>query len=318
MSELNYTLPPDSWDTQLLGRGGHFLQSRAWGQFQQALGRKPVWASGEGWQWLAAAWHGRGVNYLYAPYGPTVSSDATGSLSSLQRAGKELGVDFVRCEPVGQPVNDRRLRRFEAVQPQHTWVLDLSQSEEELRAGLNSGHRNPINTAAKRGLSFRQEKDPGAIESFLPMLADTYQRAGIKAHPDSYYRQLADTLITAGAATFYFADYKSQPVAAAMVYDFGPTRHYAHAVADQRLNRELKAAAPLLWQMILDAKQQGRERFDFWGIAPTEDPSHPWAGISKFKRGFGGELVTLQGTWDLPIKPLKYRAYRLAKRVLPL
>jgi lipid II:glycine glycyltransferase (peptidoglycan interpeptide bridge formation enzyme) len=318
MSELNYTLPPDSWDKQLLMRGGHFLQSRVWGEFQQALGRKPVWASGEDWQWLGAAWRGRGVNYLYVPYGPTIAADASGSLSSLQRAGRELGVDFVRCEPMGRPVDDRRLRRFEAVQPQHTWVLDLTKSEEELRSGLNSGHRNLINTAAKRGLSFRSEKDSGAVESFLPMLADTYRRSGIKAHPDSYYRQLASTLVAADAATFYFADYQGQPVAAALIYDFGPTRYYAHAVANQQLNRELKAAAPLLWQMILEAKQQGRERFDFWGIAPTDEPSHPWAGISKFKRAFGGEQLTLQGTWDLPLKPLKYQAYRLAKRVLPL
>ena len=36
-------------------------------------------------------------------------------------------------------------------------------------------------------------------------------------------------------------------------------------------------------------------------------------GVYRFKRGFGGRLVRTIGAWDLPLKPVLYRAYRLAE-----
>lgn len=320
MPELNHNLPPEGWDQQVQQQGGHFLQSLAWARFQHALGRQPVWAAGGGWSWVGSVWQGRGVRYLYVPYGPTLEADLAAALQSLQQAGGELAVDFVRFEPVGQVAEDQlstRAKSFQPVQPQHTWVLDLTAEEPALRSGMSSGHRNVINTAAKRGLKIESAADPAAIERFLPMLHDTYQRSQIKAHPDSYYRQLVQALVPA-AARFYFATKDGQDVAAVLVYDFGSVRYYAHAVAYQQLNRELKAAAPLVWQAILDAKAAGQQQFDFWGITPTDDPKHPWAGISTFKRAFGGQLLTRAGTWDLPVKARKYQLYRLAKRFLPI
>ena len=45
--------------------------------------------------------------------------------------------------------------------------------------------------------------------------------------------------------------------------------------------------------MIIDAKHNGRKKFDFWGVTTSEDPNHPWYGFTKFKKSFGGELVTI-------------------------
>jgi len=72
--------------------------------------------------------------------------------------------------------------------------------------------------------------------------------------------------------------------------------------------------------MILDAREAGARRFDFWGVAPPVPaadgaPHHPWDGFSQFKRSFGGEAVERAGTWDLGVRSLRHSLYRAAARI---
>ena len=55
--------------------------------------------------------------------------------------------------------------------------------------------------------------------------------------------------------------------------------------------------------MLMDARATGMTTFDFWGIAPTDDPSHPWHGLSTFKRSFGGQPLERLGTWEIGVRP---------------
>src|SRR5207253_9747167 len=71
----------------------------------------------------------------------------------------------------------------------------------------------------------------------------------------------------------------------------------------------LVAGPRLLWQMIGYAKARGAATFDFWGVIPDDNPSHPWAGFSRFKKAFGGRLLERAGTWELPVRMARYRAY---------
>jgi lipid II:glycine glycyltransferase (peptidoglycan interpeptide bridge formation enzyme) len=67
--------------------------------------------------------------------------------------------------------------------------------------------------------------------------------------------------------------------------------------------------------MILDAKADGLKYFDFWGIAPPDQPDHSWAGLTGFKKGFGGEVVTNIGTYDIAINKAKYQLYTTYKKM---
>ena len=75
---------------------------------------------------------------------------------------------------------------------------------------------------------------------------------------------------------------------------------------------------PLVWQTILDARSDGRTRFDFWGAAPPDaGPDHPWAGITAFKRGFGAEPETYAGTWEVAVRPIAARLFALVRAARP-
>ena len=73
-------------------------------------------------------------------------------------------------------------------------------------------------------------------------------------------------------------------------------------------------------QLILDAKAKNLKKFDFWGIAPEgASKNHPWRGFTDFKKTFKGEEVVYAGTYDIIIRPVKYRIYqviRAANRIL--
>lgn len=317
-------MPPAEWDKKLQVLDGHVLQSRSWARFQEALGRKVVFDSGADWSWLGAVRKGRGVNYLMISYGPTIASSADFAqvVASMLEAAHKLKLDFVRFEPQPRtakdlPIHellDRGALRFRDIQPSRTWVLDLDADEDKLKSGLSSGHRNAVNGAERRGLSFRVSDNPKDIEQFIDMLKAIKSRT-FKPHPPLYFRKLVESLMPVGAAKLYFMEADGKMVAGSLGLEFGNTRYYAHA-ASQPEARNLQAAVPLVWNMILDAKKQGLKLFDFWGIAPADNPHHPWSGFSQFKRSFGGREFETLGTWDLPLKKTKYSIYRLAKKVL--
>jgi lipid II:glycine glycyltransferase (peptidoglycan interpeptide bridge formation enzyme) len=76
----------------------------------------------------------------------------------------------------------------------------------------------------------------------------------------------------------------------------------------------------LQWEGIRLGKKLGYTHYDFFGIAPAckgergeyvYDEKHQYAGVTRFKLGFGGEVVEHPGTFDLILQPMKYKVYQL-------
>jgi lipid II:glycine glycyltransferase (peptidoglycan interpeptide bridge formation enzyme) len=160
-----------------------------------------------------------------------------------------------------------------------------------------------------------QSTSLNTVGPFLKLLKDTASHAKITNHPDWYYQKMAKSLIEQGIAKFYIASAEGSPASISLIIDWGETRYYAHTGNDQILNRQYKAAVSNVWQMILDAKADGLKYFDFWGIAPPDQPDHSWAGLTGFKKGFGGEVVTNIGTYDIAINKAKYQLYTTYKKM---
>jgi lipid II:glycine glycyltransferase (peptidoglycan interpeptide bridge formation enzyme) len=71
--------------------------------------------------------------------------------------------------------------------------------------------------------------------------------------------------------------------------------------------RKVSANASLLAFVIEDAHKKGLKLFDLMGVSPKDEPSHRWAGFSKFKRSFGGYEVPFNGTYEKPIRQFRYK-----------
>ncbi len=323
--DLAFGLPDAAWDHDLFEGGGHFMQSGAWMAVQKALGDDVVHRQGQGWRFAAVAHRGRGLSWLYAPYGPAVDDPAhlPIAVAAMLEAGRELESDFVRIEPdlaaatedtsVLAALADLGALRVRSVQPRHTLVLDLGRSEDELRADMLSGRRRSINAASRKGISVRRTRESAAVEQFIRLIRKTGERNRFDPHPARYYRVMCAVLFDRAAASLYLADVDGESVAEVIAFESATTGYYAHAADDPERSRQIVAAAPLAWQIVQDCRAEGRRTFDFWGVIPDDTNEHPWAGFSRFKKTFGGTMLTRPGTFDLPLRALRYRVYSAAR-----
>jgi len=293
---------------------GAFLQSWEWGAFQQQLGRQVervyhVDANGVLLGQAIKMDLPLGQFYWYLPKGP-LGTMSQARMESVLR--EELpDATFLRIEPRGVS----RLLQVVDVQPRTTLQLDLTQSEETLLMGMKSKTRYNIRLSERKGVVCRQA-DLEAFEDFIRLMDQTTQRDQFVAHPDVYYRTMLESLSGQEArARLIMAYFEGRPIAGNIVLDFHGVRSYLHG-ATSNLHRNVMAQYALHWYVILEAKRAGMQAFDFWGVAPEDaGPEHPWAGISRYKQGFGGRVLEMPGTFDLPMRHLWYSMYRMGKKV---
>lgn len=300
----------------------HFLQSTAWQTFQESLGRKVFLREGEGWHYRAILEPGTRLapSRLYCPYGPTATDLRTlgTAIESLKALAKSLDVTFVRIQPLGfdrEKFSHEKfgLKKIQYSQPSDTWCIDLTQESSEIVANMKQNNRSIYRNYHKKGLSYRSSIDPDEIKHLLALLHKTAEKNNISVHDDTYLATQAKVLIPNNSATLHFIEYESEIIAAAMTYNSDDTCYYAHASASYKHNK-LAPSTALVAEIILRAKDNGRKVCDLYGITTSTDPTHPWAGFTKFKKSFGGHLVHLSDTYDLPMKSRAYTTYSLVKQ----
>ncbi|MFH1225759.1 MAG: peptidoglycan bridge formation glycyltransferase FemA/FemB family protein [bacterium] len=296
----------------------NFLQSDRWANFQEELGRKV-------WRFAGEAIVIKyplpfGLGYLYCPRGPIkVNKELIDRLKDL---AKKENIIFLRIEPPAE-IDLKKFGFVETapVQPKNTLILDLQKSEEELLNGFHQKTRYNIRLAEKKGVKVKIIND---IEIFCELMKQTVARDNFSSHPKNYYLKLVESKL----AKMFVAEFGGQIMAANLMVFFGDTATYLHgASADE--GRNLMAPHLLQWAAIKEAKKQGYKYYDFWGVAPAaspasrdkqagrpvNQPNHPWAGVTRFKEGFGGERVNYVGAWDLPVKKIWYIIYRMIKKL---
>ncbi|HMI09071.1 MAG TPA: peptidoglycan bridge formation glycyltransferase FemA/FemB family protein [Candidatus Saccharimonadales bacterium] len=300
----------------------HFLQSPAWGRFQQSLRREVITDGGEGWHYLAILETGRFNTRLYCPYGPYAESEKAfeSALASLKAQAAKHHVTFLRIEPTGAITADYLRKNgfkhvtYNQLQPEHTQIIDLHPDEDQIIAAMDQNNRNLYRNYQKKGLLIRTSQNPNDISILTTLLHGVAKRNGIHTHSDSYFQAQAKALFPAGEAKLFYVTYEDKPIAASVVFDDAATRYYVHAGSDDAY-RKLSAGTALLAYMIIDAKRNGQTNFDLYGIAPNDDPAHPWAGFTKFKKSFGGTPLAYIGAWDLPLIKPQYLLYRLYQQL---
>ncbi|MBI2415824.1 MAG: peptidoglycan bridge formation glycyltransferase FemA/FemB family protein [Candidatus Kerfeldbacteria bacterium] len=302
------------WNERVQHWAGSFLQSWQWGDFQHAYGRRVHRLHTDQWLVQLITHHlPAGRAFLFAPYGPVGQLDATTTpqlIDQLQAVAQSDQAIFLRYERGGSKLGGQPAA---AIHPTDTWVLPLTTAD-QLLAGMKPKWRYNIKVAQRHKVIVHSEASVQAVDEFYRLASSTAQRQQISLHPKSYYQLMIDQLGKAGMATVYLAKQQEHVIAAAIMVLFGHTMTYLHGGSDYAYHH---AMAPHLlhWQAMQDARQRGLRYYDFFGIAPASQPNHPWAGISRFKQGFGGAARQYDGTYELVFQPTWYSAYRLVKRL---
>ena len=320
-----------TWDTfvsQNGPRSGRFLQMWDWGAFQQSVGRKVMRVGFVEEEELVAVAQcilfslPVGKRYLYCPRGPILESEFVQPASDLDEGfellKKRERVAFIRFEPSFEPSVFLRPKPVHAtihLHPTHTLLLNLSPSQEELFANFHQKTRYNIRLAQRHGVQIHCSSDPKALVSVWPLFEQTAKRGKFQLHEQAYYAHMLETLSKEKNvhAFLTIASYQDQPVAATMSIDCAGTRTYLHGASSDSF-RHIMAPYLLHWQLIEAARAHAMDWYDWWGIMPEDaTPDHEWSGITRFKKGFGGELVIYPGTYDYVFNPFGYKIYKMLR-----
>lgn len=306
------TIDQQHWDELVLQTpGASFLQSWGWGELQRELGYT-FWRLQEtdGVALVIKRELRFKHNWLYSPRGPIAATPATQALllDQLLALGATEQSFFVRSETA--EALSKPWRPGIAVQPTTTLVLDLTQTEPALLAAMHQKTRYNIKVASRQGVTVRFSHDSDDIEHFIRLATDVSERSSFQYHPAEYYRTLMRVLDHHGAE-LALAEHNGAVLAAHILMNYGGVTTYIHG-ASSSTQRSLMAPHLLQWESIKRAQQSMSTQYDFYGIAPpSAGDEHPWAGITRFKRGFGGVVLTYPGAYDRVLKSRPYRLYRL-------
>lgn len=250
--------------------------------------------------------------YYYSPKGPVFkkelnSKDIEDIYLFLTEIFKKEGAIFWRMEPENLPSNLKNLKKTINLQPKKTLVLNLSLGKEKILADCHQKTRYNIRLAEKKGVKIFVENSEDNFGSFWSLMSETASRDAFKIHSHSHYHHL----------TFYNQDFikllvakKDHEVLAAGLFSFyGDRVTYLHGGSSYK-NRHLMAPYLLQWTAINLGLDLGFKYYDFYGIDENK-----WPGVTRFKKGFGGEEKDSVGTWDLIFKKTNYFIYNILRKI---
>lgn len=316
----------ENWENFLASRAeANFLQSWNWGVFHQKLGKK-VFPLGlfDGETQIGAAMtvkeEAKRGKYLTVAGGPLLDWGNTEHLQKIFEALKELarseGCQFIRMRP--QEVESVELKQLAA---QHGWQespmhltadltlqLDLTKSEEELLAEMRKNTRYEVRRVEKLGIEVKQSADPAEIQTFYEQQLEVAKKHHFVPFSYKFLYEQFVTFAADGQVRLFHSYHEGKLLASAFILFYHQEAVYHYGVSTAN-NDRLPGSYACQWEAIKWAKSQGGLRYNFWGIAPENQPNHRFAGVSLFKRGFGGEEVQYLPAHDLPVS-LSYQVVR--------
>jgi len=321
-----------------------FLQSWTMGEVYRRIRQEPVRLMIKDGETvcgvcLAHVVPARRGRHLSVPYGPVLEMEngkliMENVIKELKRIARDNSCSFIRMSPFWPKTQEaEQLLKDIGAKPsplhllaEHLWLLPLENAtEEELLKNMRPTTRNLIRRAEKEGVTVTASSDPVAdLPHFLKLHEETRKRHGFTPYTDAFFlaqvEEFAKTGLSAeapagvkaGNVILYVARYQGEVLATSIHITFGSETSYHHGAS---IISKIPASYLLQWTAIKDALHRGDRVYNFWGIAPgtmengkwkMENDDHPFAGVTLFKMGFGGEFLALTHCVDIPLSPTYY------------
>ena len=319
----------ETWNNFVISQEKHtFLHAWEWGEFNREMGDS-IWHLGiyDDDQLMAVALvlgvRARRGNFLFIPHGPIIKSQGISQSETrhkiqtilqvltqeLQTIAKEEGIIFIRISPLLAELEVNRLTFKNLgfrpaptqIHAEVTWTLDLAPDEEQLLMGMRKTTRNLVRRAEREGVSVTISDSEEDVLRFYKLYNDTSKKQHFTPFSLRYIKEEVYSFSRDGHARVVLGWYKGEPHSGAIVIVYGTSAYYHHG-ASSSVYPKIPTAYAVQWAAIKEAKRLGVAHYNFWGIAPEEqNKSHPWAGLTLFKKGFGGYRTDYLHAQDLPL-----------------
>lgn len=310
----------ETWENFVVSnKPDSFLHSWNWGEFNLNTGEK-IWRLGffEGGKLSAAALvikvRAKRGTFLFVPHGPILAHGTNPQkvLGNLKAYLTNLAIPekaaFVRISPLFERSDDMlavmrslgfRDAPIHMMHPETTWILDISKDEGALMREMKKNHRNLIRRAEKDGVSIEAGDSEDYLKEFYAIHMETVARHHFIPFSYEYIRSELEAFRPDRQIRIFNARYQGRIISSAIVVFYGSEAFYHHGASSSEYAR-VPSSYLALWEAIREAKQRGVGKFNFYGIV-EDNPKHPWYGLSRFKKGFGGYESNLVHCQDLPL-----------------
>lgn len=305
----------------------HVIQSWQWGDFRKRLGtpvlRYGLYKNNQMVMAFQLTLHQipfTNWNVGYLPKGPFPNTELA---KILKKIGKEHNCAFIKVEPNIQSSQSSTIDKSFILSPKplftkNNFIIDLTQSEDELLKNLHSKTRYNIKIAQKYQVKVENRSDDRAFEIYLKLYFETCQRQDYHGHNEAYHRKAWESLRDAHMARIMIGSYQQKPLVAWMLLSFKDTFYYPYGGSSDQYKYAM-ANNLVAWEAIKLGKKLGLKKFDMWGaLSKDADPMDPFFGFHRFKAGYGGKLVEYIGTYDLVLNYPLYYMFNVIDKLMPL
>lgn len=314
----------------------NFLQSPDWAKVNEIMGYKVITEDfgGTGWCMMIIKNAKRG-RYLEIGGGPLLDWTNVGEVrkafEKIEQIARTQKCVFIRMRPQLKAVKknldlmqDLGFKKAPMhLHAEHTVLIDLEQSEDDLLKNMRRQTRYEVRRADKLGIKVESGNSEALFEEFHNVQTETALRQNFV--PPNLKMLMAEREAFGGNAKIYWAylevedefnpkKTKKDPIAYGLILTCGEEAEYFEA-ASTSLNSKLPGAYALQWQVMRDLKKAGFKRYNLWGIAPKGAKKHRYAGVTTFKTGFGGEITEYVPAQDLVIKKGRYFVNWLVEKI---
>jgi len=252
----------------------NFLQTEQWAVVNEKIGHKVIRETIADSLVIMIIKNAKRGRYMEIPCGPLIDwndeterSRALNQIKSIATAEKCV---FIRMRPQLEDSSENRQILQKSglkVAPmhlaaEHTVIIDLTKSEDDLLAGMRRQTRYEVRQSIKKEIVVEKSTNEQIFKEFFQIQAETAARQHFI--PPSQRELLAEHEAFGDHAVMYIAKTKDgAPIAYGLIIKSGEEADYYEA-ASTDLNRKLPGAYALQWQVIRDLKTEGFRRYNLW------------------------------------------------------
>ncbi len=273
-----------------------------------------------------------GKSYLYSPYGPVLQSnfsneDLSSFIQEIRKISKEEKSVFVRLDftPSALSLFDEKILRKSLktapaytysgayFQPRAEWCVDLTKNVDDLMKSMHQKTRYSVRLSERKGVKSEivEKNFLDHLEDFYALLSETAERNNFHLHPKSYYEGIFRLMEKRQNCFLSVARIDEKVLVSIFVLCFGDTAHFVFGGSGNE-HRNLAPSHLAHWKAILKAKEFGLSHYNFGGVEKN-NLYLGWEGLTRFKKGFGGQSVEHSSFYDIVLDPAWYAVYKARK-----
>lgn len=193
---------------------------------------------------------------------------------------------------------------WEETRPLHsTCIIDLSQSENQLRSAMDKKWRANLRKAEQSDLTVSRQNDSEGVKTFIDLYRQMHERKHFNYDDSCFWADRYLDFVDECRPEVFICRQGDLPVAGGIVSAIGNRAFYLHGASGDA-GLEVRGGYFLQWMIVRWLKEQGRCRwYDLNGVASS--------GVRQFKRGLGGHKVP-----EIPMREFQTHGSQLSAAIV--